>query len=112
MSGPELPIACTLTQEELAARRNELLQGLLSRADSKQGIAGGFRWTFGETKELLHEVARVIDAERICCPFLRFRLTLEPDGGPLILEVSGPQGTEKFLESMLSGIQAAPKPGI
>jgi len=94
-------IACTLAQIELATRRTELLPGLLSQADTQETIAGGFRWRFSEAKGLLNKVASVIDAERSCCRFLRFRLTLEPHGGPLWMEVTGPQGTQNFLSSLL-----------
>jgi len=93
------PIACTLTPIELANRRNDLLPGFLSRADIQETIPEGFRWSFSETDGLLHNVVSVIEAERRCCRFLRFRLTLEPDGGPLRLEVTGPEGS--FLRSLL-----------
>ena len=98
------PIACTLTPAELTTRRNELLPGLLSRADSRETIPRGFRWSFRETKGLLNDVASVIEAERRCCRFLRFRLTLEPDGGPLCVEVTGPEGTQEFLRSVLFNV--------
>ena len=58
------PIVCTLSTAELAARRTELLPGLLSKADSQETIPGGFRWGFRETYGLLNELASVIDAER------------------------------------------------
>ena len=94
-------LACTLTQAQLATRRNELRPGLLSRADSQETIPGGFRWSFIETQGLLNEVASVIEAESRCCRFLRFRLTVEPDGGPLWMEVTGPDGAQEFLLSVL-----------
>jgi hypothetical protein len=93
-------VACTLTQIELANCRNELLPGLLSKADTQEMIPGGFRWSFSETKGLLNSVASAIEGERSCCRFLRFRL-LEPDGGPLWMEVTGPEGTQNFLRSLL-----------
>ena len=43
----------------------------------------------------------MLDAERQCCRFLRFRLTVEPNLGPIVLELSGPPGTEEFLASLL-----------
>ena len=95
------PIACVLSQVELAAHRNKLLPGLLSRADSQEAIPGGFRWRFSETTGLLSNLVSVIEAERRCCPFLRFRLTLEPDGGPLWMEATGPEGTQQFLRELL-----------
>ncbi len=38
-----------------------------------------------------------IQLERQCCPFLRFQLTVEPGGGPIWLELTGPPGTREFL---------------
>lgn len=97
-------IACTLTQAELATRHNELLPGLLSRAASQETIPGGFRWSLSKTQGLLNDVACVIAAERRCCRFLRFRVTLEPEGGPLCIEVTGPEGTQEFLRSVLFNV--------
>ena len=99
-----LPIACALTQAELTTRRNELLPGLLSRANSQEAIPGGLRWSFSETKGLLKDVVSVVEVERRCCRFLRFRLTFEPAGGPLWMEVTGPEGTQEFLRSVLSNV--------
>jgi len=96
------PIACSLTQAELASRRNELLPGLLGSADSQEAISGGFRWGFSETDGLLNQVISVIEAERRCCRFLRFRLTFGPNGRRLWMEVTGPEGTQEFLSSLSS----------
>jgi hypothetical protein len=50
----------------------------------------------------------VIDAERQCCRFLRFQLTVEPDLGPMWLEVAGPPGTADFLTDLLGkGVEPA-----
>jgi hypothetical protein len=46
-------------------------------------------------------IARTIDAERQCCRFLHFGVTVEPDGGPITLELSGPSGTREFLSALL-----------
>jgi len=101
------PIACSLTQAEFSSRRNELLPGLLGIADSQEAIPGGFRWGFSKTDGLLNQVVSVIEAERRCCGFLRFRLTFGPNGGWLWMEVTGPEGTQELLSSLLS---SAPPP--
>ena len=106
---PSQPIACTLNPIELATHRTELLPGLLSKADTQERIPEGFRWSFKETDGLLHKVVCVIEAEGHCCRFLRFRLTLEPDGGPLWLEVTGPERTQDFLRSLLFSVSPAAK---
>jgi len=95
-----LPIACTLTPAELAAMRNGLLPGLLTRASAKEPIPGGFRWRFDPQADLLKEAAAVIDGEHRCCRFLRFLLLVEPGDGPVWLEVTGPEGTEDFLSTL------------
>jgi hypothetical protein len=45
-------------------------------------------------------IARVMDAERQCCRFLRFQLTVEPDGGPVLLDLTGPPGTREFSSAL------------
>lgn len=97
----ELAVACTLTPGELEQRRRWVLPGLLARARAREAVAGGFRWRFEAGGDVLREAAAVIDAERACCRFLRFHLTVEPEGGPIVLEVTGPRGTEDFLAALL-----------
>lgn len=97
-----LPIACTLSQAELATRRDGLLPGLLAKTRAREPIPGGFRWRFDFQHDLLKEIAAVIDAEHRCCPFLRFVLLVERGDGPVWLEVTGPEGTEDFLSALLA----------
>lgn len=97
----EIPIACALTPAEITARRAALLPGLLARADERTTLSDGFRWRFVASGDCLAAAAEIIDPERQCCRFLRFVLTVEPGGGPMWLEITGPQGTSEFLESLL-----------
>ena len=98
----ELPIACELTPAEMTARRAALLPGLLGRAEERRTLDNGFQWRFDASSELFTAVAETINAERQCCRFLRFVLTVESGGGSLWLEITGPQGTPEVLESLLS----------
>jgi hypothetical protein len=97
----ELPIICTLTPEALTARREGLLSSLLSRAHQREVMPDGVRLTFAATSETLSAIARTIEAERQCCRFLRFTLTVEPDTGPVTLEITGPPGTQEFITALL-----------
>lgn len=97
----DLPIACELTPDEITARRAALLPGLLARAKGRTTLCHGFRWQFEASGEVLTAMVETINAERQCCPFLRFVLTVEPGGGPMWLEITGPQGTTDFLEALL-----------
>ena len=92
------PIACSLVPGDLNARRAELLPGLIARASAREVLASGYRLVFAADSETLNLIARVIDAERQCCRFLEFQLTVEPSGGPFTLDVTGPKGTREFLD--------------
>ncbi len=94
-----LPIACTLPPDSLNARRDVLLPGLIERAEAVTLVDEGIRLQFPPSTEVLQAIASAIDGERQCCRFLRFEVTVEPDGGPIVLEVTGPQGTRDFLSA-------------
>ena|SRR5262245_51417949 len=97
----DLPIACTLTPDALRARREGLLTELLRRAESTEQVPEGLRLRFASSTETLAQIARAVEAERRCCRFLQFRITVEPDEGPISLELTGPPGTQEFVAALL-----------
>jgi hypothetical protein len=100
MDRSELPMVCSLTSEALQARRLGLLSELLERAEDLEGISDGMRLRFRAAPTTLLAIARAVEAERHCCRFLRFSITVEPDNGPVLLELSGPPGTGEFLAAL------------
>ena len=46
----------------------------------------------------------MIDAERQCGQFLRFQLTVEAAGGLVVLDVTGPAGSQEFLLAILEPV--------
>ena len=94
----EEPIFCTLTPGQLRKQSDGLLPGLVRRATSVDLLEDGYRLRFDPSSEMLETIAKVMDAERQCCRFLRFELTIMPDGGPMTLVVAGPPGTREFLD--------------
>lgn len=97
---PDLPIACTLTASERRTREGDLLPGLVKLADLKEEIPHGWRYRF--SPDSIPDIARAIENERRCCRFFRFQMVVEPDLGPVWLEVSGPPGTREFLAELLA----------
>jgi len=95
-----LPIVCTLTPETVATRKAQLLPGLFRRADTIEPTSDGYRLCFAGSREMFRAVAGAIDAERQCCRFLRFELTIEQDEGPLVLTLSGPSGAREFVAAL------------
>ena len=97
----ELPIACTLGPAAIKARREDLLGGLVRRAEERLDVPNGYRVRFAPNNDLLPTIASVIEVERQCCRFLRFQVTVDPDEGPIWLEFTGPSGPREFLAGML-----------
>jgi hypothetical protein len=96
----DLPVACTLGPPALKARREGLLGDLLRRADRHDTLPDGHRFTFAASDEISELIIRVVNAERACCRFLRFQITVEPDEGPMVLALTGPEGTSEFLGAL------------
>ena len=97
----DLPIACTLTPDALRARRAGLLSDVVRRAEDREDVPEGLRLRFAPTSDTLAAIARAVEAERHCCRFLRFGITVEADGGPVFLELTGPPGTRAFIGALL-----------
>jgi hypothetical protein len=94
----ELPIACTLTDEALRARREGLLARVVALATMTIPSGAGYRMEF--PADALPHVTAMIDAERQCCRFLQFTLRVEANQGPITLEITGPEGTKAFLADL------------
>ena len=96
----DLPVACTLGPAALKARREGLLVHLLRRVEEREELPTGHRLRFAPAADALAAIARTVEAERHCCRFLRFQITVEPDGGPILLELTGPPGTREFVSAL------------
>jgi hypothetical protein len=98
-----LPIACTLSGPDLAKRRTGLFADLLRRRQEARWLAEGITLRYSPEPGTLALLGEFIQLESRCCPFLRFQLTVEPGGGPIRLELTGPAGTREFLAREIGG---------
>src|SRR5579859_7861962 len=89
-SGPS-PIACNLKALTPAERAQHaaLSEKLRTAAVARQELADGLSFRLNPAVMTLPELAAWVDAERLCCPFLDFRITLEREGGGLQLALTG-----------------------
>jgi hypothetical protein len=78
------------------------LEKVRSAVIETKELEDGFSYQLPASEEWLAELANLVNLERQGCPFLRLRITLEPDNGPFWLELSGPPGTKEFLTSTLN----------
>jgi hypothetical protein len=97
-----LPIACRLTNSELQERRNNVLRKAREAVEKVEETEEGYAYRFPTDSAWIAELANLITLEHECCPFLRLSLTVEPDNGPIWLELSGPKGTKDFLLSVFN----------
>jgi len=97
----DIPIACTLSPAALRARKDGVLADLLRRAEHRELLDEGLRVRFAADDDILATISRIVNAERQCCRFLRFVITVEPDGGAMSLELSGPPGSREFIAGLL-----------
>ena len=98
----DLPVVCTLGPETLKIRRENLLAELVQKVASHEALPDGYRLRFAVSEDVLSLITRTIDAERRCCRFLRFQLTVEPADGPVLLDLTGPPGTREFVAALFS----------
>lgn len=101
MEAPSLPIACSLTEPELRERRSTALERVGQAVLETVGVENGYAYRFPADDEWLGELVNLVRLERRCCPFLAFKISVEPGGGAIWLELTGPGGTKEFLSSFL-----------
>ena len=99
MNATNATVSCTLSPDALAARRQNLLAKVAAAARVNTPTVDGRRFEFDGTDEMLALITSMIQAERKCCEFLQFQLTISPAGGPIALELTGPAGTREFLDA-------------
>lgn len=102
MDSANLPVACLLTDSELQERRRDVLQKAKSAVNEIKELEDGFAYRFSYGESRLTDLAKLVELERQCCPFLRFRITVEPADGPVWLELTGPEGTKAFLADLFN----------
>jgi hypothetical protein len=74
---------------------------LVRRTVRREDLTDGLRLEFAPSGDTIALIARAVEAERHCCRFLRFGITVEPDGGPVFLELTGPAGTREFVSALI-----------
>lgn len=89
-----------LTAEQ-HARLQSILPDLMATAQEIEELADGYAIRFPPDGGTYHAIAEYISLERLCCPFFHFVLEVQPDGGPLWLRLTGPDGVKAFIREEL-----------
>ena len=96
----DLPIACTLTPEQLSGRRADLAELARRSLRSRAPIAGGERLLFAPGTEVEAQLRDVVAAEAACCAFLT--MDLRPGADTIILDVTGPAEAAPIIRELFA----------
>ena len=100
----ESPIACDMSAIEPAQRAAHIATGgqVFRAAEEITELADGYAFRLPPRSDVLTKVAEFISLESLCCPFLRFSLEVEPEGGSVWLRLTGRGGVKTFIREEVS----------
>jgi MerR family copper efflux transcriptional regulator len=90
-----LPIACTLTEAQLPERRQAITDTFRNVQVTTSELPDGYAFSFPASSEALERIAKLVDKERQCCPFLTFKIVVE--AAHMRLEVTGAGEAKKVI---------------
>ena len=97
------PIGCLLSEAEQARRGAEIAGEIFGHAAETRELDDGYAVRLPGGDGWFERVAAFVAAERRCCPFFRFEIVAEPDGGPLWLSLRGEPGVKEFVATAMLG---------
>nr|WP_295926697.1 hypothetical protein [uncultured Dyadobacter sp.] len=93
-----IALACKLTDKEQIKRMNELHQTLFKKVSQVVEHPNSYELIFEHANNpVISNISEFIRFERQCCPWLIFRLTFQPDEGPVSLEMGDSQETKQMV---------------
>jgi len=97
----EVPVACdwaalTVEQQE---RQRSLHRQLYADVKEIRELDDGYAFRHSPDEAVLRAIAEFVANERLCCPFFEFGLTVERDGGPVWLRITGEEEAKRILEA-------------
>lgn len=102
----ESPIACDMSAVEpgLRARHVATAGELFRVVEEIAELPGGYAFRLPNDSDTLLKAAEFVSLERLCCPFLGFALSVEPEGGPAWLRLTGREGVKAFIREEVGGL--------
>src|SRR5690606_2788255 len=107
MTNTDTPLACDLGAIDADARDafQRDARALLGSALELRDRPDGYALRIPESAGVLVRLARFVELDRRCCPFLRHGIEAEPEGGPIWLSFGGgPAGAKEAIAAELRGL--------
>ena len=94
------PIVCNLTESELRGKREEISGIIKSHVREIRDLDSGLAFRFDANDVIFDILSGFIQNERKCCTHFRFKIIVEPNAGPVWLEITGDRAKD-FLRAEL-----------
>ena len=79
-------------------------RGLFSEIEETRELSSGYEFRFADEPNVLQRLVDFVSLEKLCCPFLRFELEVEPEHGPVWLRLTGREGVKEFIREEVRGL--------
>ena len=98
------PIACDLSGINIHQRRRyeALRVEMRTAVQEARELPDGYAFRFPSEGSIFLAISEWITLERLCCPFLRFVLETDGEGGPTWLRLTGRDGVKEFLRAQFA----------
>jgi hypothetical protein len=95
------PFTCNMNAIEPAQRKQHIATAVqVFRAVQEiHELPNGYAFRLPNDATVLLKTAEFIMREKLCCPFFGFTLEVEPEGGPLWLQLTGCEGIKLFIQA-------------
>lgn len=106
----EPALACVINAIDAAHRPQhmELVTTIFASVQEVKALSNGFSFRVPTSSEMLLKIAEWMANERLCCPFFRFAVELEPGQGPIWIHLTGGEGVREFVTANFGSLLNEP----
>lgn len=94
-------IACHLNAIPTAERpaHQAVTEQLFTTVENVEELTDGYCFHWNAHRDVLPQLARFIQNERLCCPFLQFEIHVVPNAETIRLVLRGAEGVKDFVKA-------------
>ena len=98
---PDPIFACNVQAipQEFRPTHQANTEHILASTQEVRELSTGYALRLPNETDMLHTIVAFMSYERLCCPFFRFELEVEPEQGPIWLRLTGNTDVKAFLQS-------------
>ena len=94
-------LVCKLTGAELQKRKAALQKEIFTEVEGSEEVENGYVFHFRDEGNFIEKLADFLLAEKKCCPFFQFDLSIKANNAGISLKVSGPPEAKAMIRSLV-----------